>query len=326
MNTQNWLQPQPPRLIAVNLDPTTRRRTTASTRCSSGARRRTPRCRPRATASTRSPRACARSAREACARSTTRALRFLDASPSRCPTTPIVVCDMCIPGYWIAGFHGFHAPARAAVSRSAGARSATRSRPRSAPRSPAPARRSSISGDGGFLFACGELATMAQERHPAHRRDRRRRRLRDAALRPGAARARALRRRSAHARLRGARGELRRCAPRPSTGSTTSSARRSRATSPTPSPSVLVAQAPAARAAADDLAELVPEAKLVRPPSVVCTAGTSQCEWSAMSAGTEPDTSASIAVASVIVRGAAPIRPRFTAERRTRSTGSKTSL
>ena len=41
-----------------------------------------------------------------------------------------------------------------------------------------------VSGDGGFLFACGELATVAQERHPAHHRDRRRRRLRDAALRP----------------------------------------------------------------------------------------------------------------------------------------------
>ena len=50
-------------------------------------------------------------------------------------------------------------------SRSAGARSATRSRPRSARRC---GRRPdvAISGDGGFLYACGELATMAQEQIP----------------------------------------------------------------------------------------------------------------------------------------------------------------
>ena len=45
----------------------------------------------------------------------------------------------------------------------------------------------SIFGDGGFLFACGELATWRRSA-PAHRRARRRRRLRDAALRPGARR------------------------------------------------------------------------------------------------------------------------------------------
>ena len=72
---------------------------------------------------------------------------------------------MCIPGYWLAGFHTPAAPRRLQVplgwgtlgyafpaalgAALAGVGSAV-----------------SISGDGGFLFACGELATMAQERIP----------------------------------------------------------------------------------------------------------------------------------------------------------------
>ena len=72
---------------------------------------------------------------------------------------------MCIPGYWISGFHGFHAPRKlqypmgwgtlgfafpAALGASLAGTGPT----------------VSISGDGGFLFACGELATMAQEQLP----------------------------------------------------------------------------------------------------------------------------------------------------------------
>ena len=61
-----------------------------------------------------------------------------------------------------------HPPPRRAAwrCRSAGGRSATPSPPPSAPRSQAPGPTISISGDGGFLFACGELATLAQERIP----------------------------------------------------------------------------------------------------------------------------------------------------------------
>ena len=103
----------------------------------------------------------------------------------------------------------------------------------------------SISGDGGFLFACGELATMAQEQIP----------LTAVIVDDGgygmlrydqvALRRRDLRRRPPHARLRGAGRGLRRPRRRPSTASTTRSARPSPATSPTPGPSVLVARTPA---------------------------------------------------------------------------------
>ena len=72
-------------------------------------------------------------------------------------------------------------------SRSAGARSATRSRPRSARRSRTAGRSSSISGDGGFLYALRRAGDGRPGADPADRRDRRRRRLRDAPLRPGRA-------------------------------------------------------------------------------------------------------------------------------------------
>ena len=100
-----------------------------------------------------------------------------------------------------------------------------------------------IAGDGGFLFACGELATMAQEAHPAHRGDRRRRRLRDAALRPDAVRRDALRRRPPHARLRRARARASACG-RDGGGARRRVRRGARPARREAGPSVLVARAP----------------------------------------------------------------------------------
>jgi thiamine pyrophosphate-dependent acetolactate synthase large subunit-like protein len=81
------------------------------------------------------------------------------------PADAIVVADMCIPGYWLAGFRRVPAPRKLAYpvgwgtlgfgfpaslgSALAGAGPAV-----------------CVSGDGGFLFACGELATIAQEEIP----------------------------------------------------------------------------------------------------------------------------------------------------------------
>ena len=77
------------------------------------------------------------------------------------PPDAAVVCDMCIPGYWVGGYRpteglqypigwgtlGFGFPAALGASLS---------------RRPTVA----ICGDGGFLFACGELAAAEQERLP----------------------------------------------------------------------------------------------------------------------------------------------------------------
>jgi len=90
---------------------------------------------------------------------------FLDQVAGALPPDAVVVADMCIPGYWLAGFHrvtrerglqypvgwgtlGYAFPAAIGAAL-AGTGPVV-----------------SVSGDGGFLFACGELATVAQERVP----------------------------------------------------------------------------------------------------------------------------------------------------------------
>ena len=84
---------------------------------------------------------------------------------SRCPTTRSWSPTCASPATgWPASTRR---PRRAGSrSRSAGARSATPSRPRWAPRWPDRGPAVAVVGDGGFLFACGELATIAQERIP----------------------------------------------------------------------------------------------------------------------------------------------------------------
>jgi thiamine pyrophosphate-dependent acetolactate synthase large subunit-like protein len=160
MNTQNWLQPQPPRIVAVNVDPDDAAKnyrvdaTTAALDLDRIAQRDGD-----VAARLRTVRA------EACEGLDADALRFLDAIAFALPEDANVVCDMCIPGYWISGFHGFQRPRKlqypmgwgtlgfafpAALGASLAGTGPT----------------VSISGDGGFLFACGELATMAQERLP----------------------------------------------------------------------------------------------------------------------------------------------------------------
>ena len=79
------------------------------------------------------------------------------------PSDGVLVVDMCIPGYWLAGFYTPSAPRRLQVPLGWGtlgyAFPAGLGAAFAAPTV-------SISGDGGFLFACGELATMAQEQIP----------------------------------------------------------------------------------------------------------------------------------------------------------------
>ena len=102
---------------------------------------------------------------QACSALDERALRFLDAIRFALPDDAIVVADMCIPGYWLAGFHTPSAPRRLQIPLGWGTLGYA---------FPAALGASlagggpvvAVAGDGGFLFACGELATMAQERMP----------------------------------------------------------------------------------------------------------------------------------------------------------------
>ena len=72
---------------------------------------------------------------------------------------------MCIPGYWLGGFHRPPAPRKLSYPLGWGTLGCAFPQGLGAAlagRGPAV----SVSGDGGFLFACGELATAAQERIP----------------------------------------------------------------------------------------------------------------------------------------------------------------
>ena len=160
MNTQNWLQPQPPHVVAVNIDPDDAAKNYRVDAVTPALE--LDRIRQRdgdVAARTRAVRT------EACRQLDARALRFLDAISYALPDDANVVCDMCIPGYWIAGFHGFHRPRKLQYPMGWGTLGfAFPAALGAALAGTGPTV--SISGDGGFLYACGELATMAQERLP----------------------------------------------------------------------------------------------------------------------------------------------------------------
>ena len=90
---------------------------------------------------------------------------FLDAIESALPDDAIVVCDMCIPGYWLGGFHRTPAPRKLSYPLGWGTLGCAFPQGLGAALAGAgPAV--SISGDGGFLYACGELAAAKQEDIP----------------------------------------------------------------------------------------------------------------------------------------------------------------
>src|ERR1051325_8612120 len=81
------------------------------------------------------------------------------------PEDAVVVADMCIPGYWLAGVFTPPAPRRLQIPLGWGTLGyALPGAPGGALADTGPVV--AVAGDGGFLFACGELATMAQEQIP----------------------------------------------------------------------------------------------------------------------------------------------------------------
>ena len=169
VQTQNFAQPQPPALIAVNLDAEDATKNyRADVMLEGDATRVTAALAERVEDRGGLERLTERLHEvraEACAQLDDRALRFLDAIHFALPDDAVVVADMCIPGYWLAGFHTPSAVRRLqtplgwgtlgyAFPASIGAALAGTG--------PTVA----VVGDGGFLFGSGELATVAQERIP----------------------------------------------------------------------------------------------------------------------------------------------------------------
>ena len=172
MMTLGWKQPQPPHLISINVDPADASKNylpdvLLEADAAEGAAALAARAEERGglEALSQRVRELNRSARAALRESDPEAVGFLDAMERALPDDAVVVCDMCIPGYWLGGFHRPAAPRKLAYPLGWGTLGCAFPQGLGAALAGA-GPVVSISGDGGFLYACGELATAAQERIP----------------------------------------------------------------------------------------------------------------------------------------------------------------
>ena len=169
VQTQNFTMPQPPSLIAVNLDPDDAAKNYRvdvmlegdAAEVAAGLAEQVPQRDGLDGIAQRLHDVRAR----ACSKLDGRAMRFLDAMHFAVPDDGVIVADMCIPGYWLAGFHTPAAPRRLQIPLGWGTLGyAFPAAMGAALAGGGPAV--AVVGDGGFLFACGELATIAQEQIP----------------------------------------------------------------------------------------------------------------------------------------------------------------
>ena len=93
------------------------------------------------------------------------AAEFLETFERTLPADSVIVADMCIPGYWLAGYRRVPAPRKLAYPVGWGTLGfAFPAAIGAALAGTGPTV--CVSGDGGFLFACGELATVAEAAVP----------------------------------------------------------------------------------------------------------------------------------------------------------------
>jgi thiamine pyrophosphate-dependent acetolactate synthase large subunit-like protein len=172
MMTQGWQQPQPPHLVAINVDPADASKNyrpdvlleadaadaTAILADRLGER-------GGLDSLARRLRELGHRVRAELAESDAEAMDFLAAIENALPDDAVVVCDMCIPGYWLGGFHRTPAPRKLSYPLGWGTLGCAFPQGLGAAlagQGPAV----SMSGDGGFLYACGELAAAKQENIP----------------------------------------------------------------------------------------------------------------------------------------------------------------
>jgi thiamine pyrophosphate-dependent acetolactate synthase large subunit-like protein len=172
MMTQGWKQPQPPHLISVNVDPADAAKNylpdvlleaDAAEAVAVLAGRLEPRGGLDALA--HRLRDLNKGVRAELRTEHPEAVAFLEAVERALPPDAALVCDMCIPGYWLGGFHRTPGPRRLSYPLGWGTLGCAFPQGLGAALG-GPGPVVSISGDGGFLYACGELATAAQERIP----------------------------------------------------------------------------------------------------------------------------------------------------------------
>ena len=170
--TQNWLMPQPPRLVCVNVDPADATKNYAADVTLVGdAREVTLELLGAVGARDGAETMLARleQVRAGVAASVlgddADAAGFIAVMDRALPADAVVVADMCIPGYWLAGYR--RVPRPRAFAYPMGWGTLGFAFPASLGAALADAGPTvCVCGDGGFLFACGELATVAETQVP----------------------------------------------------------------------------------------------------------------------------------------------------------------
>ncbi len=171
-NTQNWKMPTPPTLIAVNVDETEASKNYAADVALIGDARALlekllPRVTPRPGLDELERRLAQIGADvSAWVRDDEAgAADLLEVMHRALPKDAVVVTDMCIPGYWLAGY--WQVPAPRKLGYPLGWGTLGFGFPASLGAALAGAGATvCVCGDGGFMYACGELATVVQERIP----------------------------------------------------------------------------------------------------------------------------------------------------------------
>ena len=171
-NTQNWKLPAPPTLIAVNVDEIEASKNYAADLALIGdARAVLEQLTPRVDARPGLPdleRRLARIGAEVSAwvrDDEPGAADLLEVMHRALPEDAVVVTDMCIPGYWLGGY--WQVPAPGKLGYPLGWGTLGFGFPASLGAALAGAGPTvCVCGDGGFMYACGELATVVQERIP----------------------------------------------------------------------------------------------------------------------------------------------------------------
>ena len=168
--TQNWMMPQPPRLVCVNVDAADATKNYAADLVLVGDAREVteqlvsavPRRAGAEATLARLERVGAAVAASVQADDAD-AAAFLAIMESAVPPDAVVLADMCIPGYWLAGYR--RVPRPRALAYPMGWGTLGFAFPASLGAALAGAA-VCVCGDGGFLFACGELATVAEAEVP----------------------------------------------------------------------------------------------------------------------------------------------------------------
>ncbi|WP_284744272.1 thiamine pyrophosphate-binding protein [Amycolatopsis sp. RTGN1] len=168
--TQNWRMPKPRKLVAINVDADDAAKNYPPDLTLVGdaraiVERLLPKERPGLDDITLRLAGIGRRVRQRIRDEEPQAYDLLSTLDEVLPSDAVIVSDMCVAGYWVGGFHRVRAPRKLAYPMGWG--TLGYGFPASLGAAAAGVGRAiCITGDGGFLYACGDLATLAQEQLP----------------------------------------------------------------------------------------------------------------------------------------------------------------